>query len=121
MPAGKSANKHHALEEWKAKMRGILRVFTLFYRVRNGWPLRAVRRSTKLEPPTITMRLIQQKFNWNVVLVQVYEPKYRQWIIPATHPSLHSVLSCDTEGILSATTYVRNYYTGGRRAIGEIK
>ena len=118
MSAGKSANKHHALEEWKAKMRGILRVFTLFYRVRNGWPLRAVRRSTKLEPPTITMRLIQQKFNWNNVLVKFWEPKYRRWVFPAT-PRLP--VSCDTEGILSATTYVRNYYTGGRRAIGEIK
>uniref|UniRef100_A0A6C0BW56 Uncharacterized protein n=1 Tax=viral metagenome TaxID=1070528 RepID=A0A6C0BW56_9ZZZZ len=118
MPAGKSANKHHALEEWKAKMRLTLRMIPARCQLcQTSWPPRAWW-GRDVEPPTITMRLIQQKFNWNNVLVKFWEPKYRRWVFPAT-PRLP--VSCDTEGILSATTYVREYYTGGGRAIGEIK
>ena len=114
MSAGKSAN--NAVNAWKAKMRAIikdipacaqLRVHDFNLVVNRRWADGWVRYTT---PPPITVRLHKHLRHDGLISIMEYDSTYHQWLI-----SLSPLTNND------AVKYVRDYYTGGRRAIGEME
>ena len=97
MAAGKSAN--NAVNAWKAKMHGVLADipsyrFCTLHRLGNT-------------PPPITLRL--RRHRYGIITTEEYDAYYNKWINPRKCRTNHA-----------AQKYVREYYTGGSRAIGEI-
>ena len=110
---GKSANKHLALEEWKAKIVVATENIDIMARVhiRRFNVMNAFNGHFRyMAPPPITVRLIVGCHS-GVTNTYVYNPEIRAWRVPPHTP-------CAEE----AKKFIREYYTDDEdREIGQMK
>ena len=111
MCAGKSANKHHALEEWKAKIMAVTENIDIMAGAQQRRFLahhNFEKHFRYMTPPPVTVRLIIGCHS-GVTNTYVYNPKIRVWRVPVDRP-------CGTD----AKKFIREYYTGDNdREIGQ--
>ena len=108
MSAGKSAN--NAVNAWKANMRAIIKDIPACAQLRVHDFNREAVSPTYPTPPPITVRLHNHLRHNGLITIIEYDSTYHQWLI-----SPSTLVNND------AVKYVREYYTGGGRVIGEIE